>query len=195
MHIMDGISLFSSAKKKKKASAKKHVQQQEPDVLRQTEDGAALNTDGATGGSNVEDNTDSNVGSAGQECGKELQEADSFMQLGLSEWLDKVLRGLGMTQPTEVQRGCIPAILAGRNVIGVAHTGSGKTAAFALPILQKLARDPYGVFALVLTPTRCVCVGAGGRLALAWGLASGDSTLCRFWLTRRKHTGPRPRIQ
>ncbi len=38
--------------------------------------------------------------------------------------------------------------------MGTAHTGSGKTAAFALPILQLLARDPFGVFALVLTPTR-----------------------------------------
>lgn len=61
-----------------------------------------------------------------------------------------------MTRPTHVQQGCIPQILAGRDVIGLAQTGSGKTAAFALPILQKLAKDPYGVFALVLVPTRCV---------------------------------------
>ena len=45
---------------------------------------------------------------------------------------------------------------AGRNCIGAAKTGSGKTAAFALPILQKLSEDPFGVFAVVLTPTRCV---------------------------------------
>ena len=45
---------------------------------------------------------------------------------------------------------------SGRDVIGSAQTGSGKTAAFALPILQALAADPYGVFALVLTPTRSV---------------------------------------
>ena len=81
-------------------------------------------------------------------------EGATFRQLGLSEWLDRVCAGLGMREPTAVQRGTIPAVLAGRNVIGVAHTGSGKTAAFALPILQQLARDPYGVFALVLTPTR-----------------------------------------
>lgn len=42
----------------------------------------------------------------------------------------------------------------GKDVIGTAHTGSGKTAAFALPILQTLAEEPYGIFALVLTPTR-----------------------------------------
>jgi ATP-dependent RNA helicase DDX49/DBP8 len=78
----------------------------------------------------------------------------TFRALGLSEWLDKVCRSLGMKAPTPVQQGCIPAILNGHDVIGVAHTGSGKTAAFALPILQRLSRDPYGVFALVLTPTR-----------------------------------------
>lgn len=80
----------------------------------------------------------------------------SFRALGVSEWLDRVCRSLGMTQPTQVQAGCIPAILAGRNAIGTAHTGSGKTAAFALPILQLLAADPFGVFALVLTPTRYI---------------------------------------
>ncbi len=77
-----------------------------------------------------------------------------FKGLGLSEWLCGVCSSLGMSMPTEVQRGCIPAILAGRDVIGLAQTGSGKTAAFALPILQSLAKDPYGVYAVALTPTR-----------------------------------------
>lgn len=88
-------------------------------------------------------------------AGAQPGEEATFRQLGLSEWLERVCAGLGMQAPTAVQRGTIPAVLAGRDVIGVAHTGSGKTAAFALPILQKLAKDPYGVFALVLTPTRC----------------------------------------
>ncbi|KAF9462588.1 DEAD-domain-containing protein [Collybia nuda] len=56
--------------------------------------------------------------------------------------------------PTEVQVACIPPLLAGRDCIGNAKTGSGKTIAFALPILQKLSEDPYGIYALVLTPTR-----------------------------------------
>ena len=47
---------------------------------------------------------------------------------------------------------------AGEDVIGQAKTGSGKTAAFALPILEKLAEDPYGVFALVLTPSRYLII-------------------------------------
>lgn len=84
----------------------------------------------------------------------EASELCNFRDLGVSEWLELVCSSLGMKQPTQVQQGCIPAVLAGRDVIGTAHTGSGKTAAFALPILQKLAADPFGVFALVLTPTR-----------------------------------------
>jgi ATP-dependent RNA helicase DDX49/DBP8 len=79
---------------------------------------------------------------------------DSFRDLGVSDWLCAVLDTLGIKQPTQVQVGCIPAILQGRNVIGTAQTGSGKTAAFALPILQHLSKDPFGVFCLVLTPTR-----------------------------------------
>ncbi|KAJ4839436.1 DEAD-box ATP-dependent RNA helicase 36 [Turnera subulata] len=80
--------------------------------------------------------------------------ANSFSELGLSEWAVGTCKELGMKRPTAVQAHCIPAILAGRDVVGLAQTGSGKTAAFALPILQRLAEDPYGVLALVVTPTR-----------------------------------------
>ncbi|KAJ3296004.1 hypothetical protein HK104_002085 [Borealophlyctis nickersoniae] len=78
----------------------------------------------------------------------------SFADLGLSPWLINALRSLSIRNPSEIQASCIPPILQGKDVVGSAKTGSGKTAAFALPILQKLAEDPYGVFALVLTPTR-----------------------------------------
>ncbi|KAG1334138.1 DEAD-box ATP-dependent RNA helicase 36 [Cocos nucifera] len=78
----------------------------------------------------------------------------SFSDLGLSQWAVGTCRELGMRRPTPVQRRCIPRILAGDDVLGIAQTGSGKTATFALPILHRLAEDPYGVFALVLTPTR-----------------------------------------
>ncbi|EMD40888.1 hypothetical protein CERSUDRAFT_103268 [Gelatoporia subvermispora B] len=61
---------------------------------------------------------------------------------------------MSIRAPTEIQAACIPPLLAGRDCIGNAKTGSGKTIAFALPILQKLAVDPYGIYALVLTPTR-----------------------------------------
>ncbi|KAI8994521.1 P-loop containing nucleoside triphosphate hydrolase protein [Pilobolus umbonatus] len=78
----------------------------------------------------------------------------SFSSLGVEDSLTETLKAMSIREPTEIQRACIPPILAGKDVIGGAKTGSGKTAAFALPILQKLSEDPYGVFALVLTPTR-----------------------------------------
>jgi len=80
--------------------------------------------------------------------------ATTFAQLGLSAWVVESCRAVGISKPTPIQRACIPPILAGRDCVGSANTGSGKTAAFALPILHQLAKDPYGVFALVLTPTR-----------------------------------------
>ena len=80
--------------------------------------------------------------------------ADTFDNIKLDAWLVAACTYLGIRSPTAVQSSCIPPILSGRDCIGCAQTGSGKTAAFALPILQSLAADPYGIFALVLTPTR-----------------------------------------
>uniref|UniRef100_A0A6I8NEE5 RNA helicase n=1 Tax=Ornithorhynchus anatinus TaxID=9258 RepID=A0A6I8NEE5_ORNAN len=77
-----------------------------------------------------------------------------FGALGLAPWLVEQCQQLGLRQPTPVQQSCVPAILEGRDCMGCAKTGSGKTAAFVLPILQKLSEDPYGIFCLVLTPTR-----------------------------------------
>lgn len=77
-----------------------------------------------------------------------------FVELGLSEWLAKQCQQLGISKPTAVQSNCVPPILQGRDVMGCAKTGSGKTAAFVLPVLQKLSEDPFGIFCLVLTPTR-----------------------------------------
>ncbi|WCJ34601.1 DEAD-box ATP-dependent RNA helicase 36 [Euphorbia peplus] len=77
-----------------------------------------------------------------------------FSELGLAEWAVQTCKELGMKRPTPVQSHCIPNILAGKDVLGLAQTGSGKTAAFALPILHRLAEDPYGIFGLVITPTR-----------------------------------------
>lgn len=80
--------------------------------------------------------------------------ADTFESLGLKPWLVDALAQLSIKKPTEIQVNCIPKILGGKDCIGSAQTGSGKTAAFALPILQQLGNDPYGVYCLVLTPTR-----------------------------------------
>ena len=82
--------------------------------------------------------------------------ASVWNSLGLHTWLSEQCLQLGLSKPSEIQENCIPQILEGKDCIGCAKTGSGKTAAFALPILQKLSEDPYGIFALVLTPTRYI---------------------------------------
>ena len=107
---------------------------------------------------------------------------EDWKGIGVRDWLFKTLNILSLSTPTPIQSNLIPAILKGRNVIGSAKTGSGKTMAFAIPILQskflwhlmqeicivndkntnskllslstELQEDPFGVFSLVLTPTR-----------------------------------------
>ncbi|KAI6211396.1 RNA helicase [Aphelenchoides besseyi] len=80
--------------------------------------------------------------------------ADTFKSLGVNQWLVDQLKQLNVTRPSPVQSNCIPQILNGSDVLGCSKTGTGKTIAFAAPILQKLAVDPYGIFALVVAPTR-----------------------------------------
>ncbi len=80
----------------------------------------------------------------------------SFGSLGLSANLVKAIQKKGYKQPTPVQRKCVPLLLAGKDVIGMARTGSGKTAAFVLPLLQRLRvhSAKTGVRALILAPSR-----------------------------------------
>jgi ATP-dependent RNA helicase RhlE len=86
----------------------------------------------------------------------------TFDQLGLAEPLLRAVREQGYTTPTPIQAQAIPAVLAGGDVMGGAQTGTGKTAGFTLPLLQRLMaqpskRDPRGrvaIRALILTPTR-----------------------------------------
>jgi ATP-dependent RNA helicase RhlE len=75
----------------------------------------------------------------------------SFSELGIGEESLEVLRQLGFEFPTPIQRLVIPEALTGRDVIGLAETGSGKTAAFALPMIERLRREGRGV---ILSPTR-----------------------------------------
>lgn len=78
----------------------------------------------------------------------------SFIDLGVHPWLNTALSALAIKRPTNIQAGCIPELLQGRDCIGGSRTGSGKTMAFAVPILQQWAVDPVGIYAVVLTPTR-----------------------------------------
>jgi len=87
----------------------------------------------------------------------------TFESLGLSEPLLRALAAENYTQPTPIQARAIPALLAGRDLLGIAQTGTGKTAAFGLPLLQRLAENrkpltPRGARALILAPTRELAV-------------------------------------
>ena len=82
-----------------------------------------------------------------------------FKDLGLAKPLLTALAEEGYTTPTPIQALAIPTVLEGRDLLGIAQTGTGKTAAFALPILHRLAADPRpsprrGARVLVLSPTR-----------------------------------------
>jgi ATP-dependent RNA helicase DeaD len=78
----------------------------------------------------------------------------SFSQLGLSEQRIQQLTALGYSEPTPIQVQAIPPLLAGHDVIGQAQTGTGKTAAFSLPLLERIDPKSTAVQALILTPTR-----------------------------------------
>ena len=79
----------------------------------------------------------------------------TFAELGLNEQILAGVDALGFTTPTPVQEQAIPVVLTGRDIVASAQTGTGKTAAFALPALQLVAgAKGKGPHALVVTPTR-----------------------------------------
>ena len=82
----------------------------------------------------------------------------AFKELGLKPEILTALEELGYTEPTAVQEQAIPELLAGHDVIGQAQTGTGKTAAFGLPLLQYLDPADQSTQAIVLTPTRELCI-------------------------------------
>ena len=80
--------------------------------------------------------------------------SETFADLGLTPAIVDTLADLGYETPTPIQESAVPALLDGRDVVGLAQTGTGKTAAFALPILQRLDPQRKQTQALVLAPTR-----------------------------------------
>jgi ATP-dependent RNA helicase DeaD len=84
-----------------------------------------------------------------------------FDDLDIDERLKRKARELGFSKPTEIQERAMPEIISGRDVVGQAETGSGKTVAFAVPILSRV-RQGQGMQCLVLTPTRELCIQVAG---------------------------------
>ncbi|HEY7622175.1 MAG TPA: DEAD/DEAH box helicase [Solirubrobacteraceae bacterium] len=82
----------------------------------------------------------------------------AFADLGLSETTLHSLQDVGYEQPSPIQEQAIPVLMEGRDMIGQAQTGSGKTAAFGLPIIEHVDPESHDVQALVLTPTRELCI-------------------------------------
>jgi ATP-dependent RNA helicase DeaD len=82
----------------------------------------------------------------------------AFKDLGLSPAIQQAIDELGFNDPTPIQEQAIPALLGGQDVIGQAQTGTGKTAAFGLPLLQYLDPANQEVQAIVMTPTRELCI-------------------------------------
>ncbi|MFI5309733.1 MAG: DEAD/DEAH box helicase [Gemmatimonadales bacterium] len=82
----------------------------------------------------------------------------TFADLGLSTSMLEALKDAGYQRPTPIQAQAVPLALKGRDLIGLAMTGTGKTAAFVIPIIERLLGGPRRTRALILTPTRELCV-------------------------------------
>ncbi len=83
---------------------------------------------------------------------------NKFEQLGLSESLQRAIIDLGFENPTEVQEKAIPLLLEqDTDLVALAQTGTGKTAAFGFPVIQKIDADNRNTQALILSPTRELC--------------------------------------
>ncbi len=92
----------------------------------------------------------------------------SFAALGLSEPILRLVREIGFEHPTPIQAEVIPTALAGRDLVGLAETGSGKTAAFALPLAERLTHG-QGLRGLILSPTREIALQTKAFLDLFGG--------------------------
>jgi ATP-dependent RNA helicase DeaD len=103
----------------------------------------------------------------------------TFADLGLSETTLKALQDVGYEKPSPIQEETIPLLLGGRDVIGQAQTGTGKTAAFGLPMVEAVDPSLNEVQALVLTPTRELCIQVTQALR-SYGAAKGIEVVAVF---------------
>ena len=94
----------------------------------------------------------------------------TFNEFNLNEDILKAVSLMGFEEATPIQEQAIPVALAGEDLIGLAHTGTGKTAAFGIPLAQRLQADNHQIQALVVTPTR----------ELAMQVAEELNRICQF---------------
>jgi len=126
----------------------------------------------------------------------EDEKKPTFAQLGLNESLCQACTSLGWNSPSKIQTEAIPVALEGKDIIGLAETGSGKTGAFALPVLHFLLQNPQRLYALVLTPTRELAyqiseqfeaLGAGIGIKCAVIVGGMDMVSQALALTKKPH--------
>ena len=91
---------------------------------------------------------------------------NSFENMKLEKWIKKIITYLSYKEPTEVQKYIIPQILKNKSVIAISKTGTGKTASFCLPILSELSKNPFGLYAIILEPTRELVLQVEEKLKL-----------------------------
>ncbi|XP_070043629.1 DEAD-box ATP-dependent RNA helicase 10-like isoform X2 [Nicotiana tomentosiformis] len=103
------------------------------------------------------------------------EEAKSFKELGVSDQLIEACDNLGWKTPSKIQVEAIPHAFEGKDLIGLAQTGSGKTGAFAIPILQALLDSPHAFYACVLSPTRELAIQIAEQFE---ALGSGVGVKC-----------------
>src|SRR5207248_11019863 len=118
--------------------------------------------------------------------------AATFADLGLSQSTLQALRDVGYSSPSPIQEQAIPALLQGRDVIGQAQSGTGKTAAFGLPILQYIDPSQDSVQALVLTPTRELCIQATQALRTSGAHTGVDVVAASGGAPSRNHQAQPP---
>ncbi|CAI2366261.1 unnamed protein product [Moneuplotes crassus] len=87
-----------------------------------------------------------------------IDKSVTFKELGLCDELCEAVKKLGFKHPSKIQKEALPYAMKGKDIIGLAETGSGKTAAFALPVLQDLLNEQRPFFCLVMSPTRELCI-------------------------------------
>jgi len=118
-----------------------------------------------------------------REASADVQPQSPFEALGLPPWLASTVRGLGYEKPTPIQSACIPRLIAGEDLIGQAQTGTGKTAAFALPLIVRLPKkkkSPPTPSALVLAPTRELAIQVASAIE-GYGGAPFKSRVCLLY--------------
>jgi len=89
---------------------------------------------------------------------------EKFKELGISDLTIRALSDMGFEEPTPIQEQAIPLLLAGKDLVGQAQTGTGKTAAFGIPLLENIGKSVGAIFGIVLTPTRELCIQVAEEL-------------------------------